>query len=388
MRDVALDGGRTIGGTMASDSVPRVRPPSHGPAEEIRFVRGSGGVRIAYAMHGSGPPLIVVSCWLSHLQHDWQSPVWRHFLEGLGSFSRLIRFDERGFGMSERNVGDFSLDARLGDLEALVAELGFTRFALLGMSHGSGVAMAYAARHPDRVTRLILYGTVCGEAPDLSGEAGIEEETNRGMVRIGWAREEPRFRRFFTQAYIPDATEEQMRWFDELQRVSTSADNYLAARAARLRDDISDELAGITAPTLIMHAVGDRQMSFQNASTVAALVPDARVVPLASQNHILLGDEPAWSQFVAEARAFLEPDRLASTAAGHDPDRVASLSERELEVLRLAAGGQPNADIAATLGLSIRTVERHLSNAYGKLGVSGPAARTAAVAELLRTRLA
>ena len=383
-----MDGGVTIGGSMPSHDVPGLRAYRPRSAEEIRFVRGSGGVRIAYAMHGSGPPLIVVSCWLSHLQHDWESPVWRHFLEGLGSFSRLIRFDERGFGMSERNVSDFSLDARLGDLEALVEELGLVRFALLGMSHGSGVGMAYAARHPDRVTRLLLYGTVCGEAVNFSGEAALEEETNRGMIRIGWAREDPRFRRFFTQAYIPDATEEQMRWFDELQRVSTSGDNYLAAREARLREDITDELHRITAPTLIMHAVGDRQMSFENATMVAALVPDARVIPLESQNHILLGDEPAWGQFVAEARAFLEPDRVAMAVTGHDPDLVGSLSARELEVLRLAAGGQPNAEIAATLGLSIRTVERHLSNAYGKLGMTGAAARTAAVAQLLRAGLA
>jgi pimeloyl-ACP methyl ester carboxylesterase len=373
---------------MLPDGVPRVRPASQGSNEQIRFVRGAGGTRIAYAMHGSGPPLIVVSCWLSHLQHDWESPVWRHFLEGLGSFSTLIRYDERGFGMSDWNVSDFSLDARFGDLEALVDALGFARFALLGMSHGSSVAMAYAARHPDRVTRLVLYGTVCGEPVHFSGEAQVEEETYRGLIRIGWAREEPRFRRFFTQAYIPGASEEQMRWFDELQRVSTSTDNYLAAREARFRDDITDELGRITAPTLIMHAVGDQQTTFENASKVAAVVPDARVVPLDSRNHILLGDEPAWAQFVAEVRAFLEPDRLAIGAAGHDPRLLDSLSTRELEVLRLAADGRPNADIAATLGLSIRTVERHLSNAYGKLGVTGTAARTAAVAELLRARLA
>ena len=130
-----------------------------GADQQIRFTRGRDGVRLAYAVHGSGPPLIVVSCWLSHLQHDWRSPVWRHFLEDLGAIATLVRYDERGFGMSDWNVGDFSLEARFGDLEALVAALGFNRFALLGVSGGSTVAMAYAARHPERVTRLILYGT-------------------------------------------------------------------------------------------------------------------------------------------------------------------------------------------------------------------------------------
>jgi len=373
---------------MLPDGVPRVRPARQSSNEQIRFVRGSGGVRIAYAIHGSGPPLIVVSCWLSHLQHDWQSPVWRHFLEELGAFSRLIRYDERGFGMSDWNVSDFSLDARCGDLEALVEALGFKRFALLGMSHGSSVAMAYAARHPERVSRLVLYGTVCGEPVDLSDEAGVQEETYRGMIRIGWARAEPRFRRFFTQDYIPGATEEQMRWFDELQRMATSTENYLAARAARFRDDITDEMPNIAAPTLIMHAVGDHSMTFENATKVAAILPDARIVPLDSQNHILLGGEPAWARFIEEVRGFLEPDRRAAAAAGQDHLRLEALSERELEILRLAADGRPNADIAATLGLSIRTVERHLSNAYGKLGVTGAAARTAAVAELLRAGLA
>lgn len=373
---------------MVRDAVLTDRPIGAAPPQEIRFMRGPSGVRIAYAVHGSGPPLIVASCWLSHLQHDWESPVWRHFLEGLGSFSRLIRYDERGFGMSDWNVTDFSLDARFGDLEALVDALGFERFALLGMSHGSSVAMAYAARHPERVTRLVLYGTVCGEPVEFSGDAQVENETFRGLIRIGWARKEPRFRRVFTQAYIPGATEEQMRWFDELQRVSTSPENYLAARDARLRDDIAHELANITAPTLIMHALGDHAMTFENATMVAAVIPDARVIPLDSENHILLAGEPAWARFVDEVRAFLEPDRRALSATERDRRPIEALSERELDVLRLAADGRPNAEIAASLGLSVRTVERHLSNAYGKLGLTGSAARGAAVAELLRAGLA
>jgi pimeloyl-ACP methyl ester carboxylesterase/DNA-binding CsgD family transcriptional regulator len=373
---------------MATEGALSGHEAARTPPQELRFVRGFGGARIAYASHGSGPPLIVVSCWLSHLQHDWQSPVWRHFLEGLGAFSTLVRYDERGFGMSDWNVSDFSIDARLGDLEAIVSALGYDRFALLGMSHGSSVAMAYAGRHPERVTRLVLYGTVCGERVEMVGERGEYEETLRGMIKVGWAREEPHFRRFFTQHFIPDATEEQMRWFDELQRMSTSTENYLAARKAKLNDDITADLPRITAPTLIMHAVGDQQVTFENAGKVAALVPDARVVPLDSRNHILLGGEPAWARFVDEVREFLEPDRRALASAGRDPLPLGELSARELAVLRLAAEGRPNAEIAAELGLSPRTVERHLSNAYGKLGVTGAAARTAAVAELLRAGLA
>jgi pimeloyl-ACP methyl ester carboxylesterase/DNA-binding CsgD family transcriptional regulator len=371
-----------------------VSPPSPSrpaPRQEVRFVRAADGTRLAYAVHGSGPPLIVVSCWLSHLQHDWESPVWRHFLDDLGSISTLVRYDERGFGMSDWKVTDFSIDARVTDLEAVVAGLGYRQFALLGMSNGSGVAMAYAARHPERVTRLILYGTVCGEPVEFDDETRPVEETYRSLIRVGWAREDPVFRRVFTSRYIPDASEEQMRWFDALQRMSGPAENVLSSRIARQAEDITAEVGRIRAPTLILQAVDDAATTFENAGVVAALIPGSRVVPLPSRNHILLAGEPAWATFVREVRTFLAPDRRsaagpAATDLGNPG--LEALSERELDVLRLAAEGLANDAIAASLGLSPRTVERHLSNAYGKLGLSGKAARAAAVADVLRRDLA
>jgi pimeloyl-ACP methyl ester carboxylesterase/DNA-binding CsgD family transcriptional regulator len=288
--------------------------------------------------------------------------------------------------MSDWDVTDFSLEARLGDLEALVQALGHERFALLGMSGGSAVAMAYASRHPERVTRLILYGTVCGRPVVWEGDALAEEETYRSMIRVGWAKDDPAFRRVFTTIFIPGATEEQMRWFDDLQRMSTSATNAVQSRIARQAVNLTAEIARIQAPTLVLQAVGDHATSFDNAIEVSSLIPGARLVPLDSRNHILLADEPAWATFMDEVRAFLEPDRRAM----RDPDRPSpeALSRRELEVLRKAAEGLTNDAIADALGLSMRTVERHLSNAYGKLGVSGRSARAAAVAELLRTNLA
>ena len=348
--------------------------------QEIRFCRSPDGTRLAYAVHGSGPPLVVASCWLSHLQHDWQSPVWRHFLDELGAISTVIRYDERGFGLSDWNVSDFSLAARQADLEAVVESLGLDRFALLGMSGGSAVAMAYAIDHPERLTRLILYGTVCGEPVIQEGDALAEEQTFRSMIRVGWAKEDPVFRRVFTTRFIPDATEEQMRWFDDLQRMSTSPANAVASRIARQAVDIVGELSRITAPTLILQAIGDRSTTFDNAVSVSGLIPGACLVPMESRNHILLADEPAWATFIAEVRAFLEPDRRLT---GDDPP-TEPLSPRELDVLRLCAEGRTNDEIAAALTLSPRTVERHLSNVYLKLGVSGSAARTAAVARFLR----
>jgi len=369
---------------MVSVSVPPAHAPRTSVDQEIRFCRGSGRARIAYAVHGSGPPLVVVSCWLSHLQHDWQSPVWRHFLDDLGGISTLVRYDERGFGMSDWTVEDFSIDARVGDLEGVIAALGLERVALLGMSGGSDVAMAYAARHPERVTRLILYGTVSGEPSEMDAEQRAVEDTFRSMIRVGWAKEDPLFRRVFTRIFIPNATEEQMQWFDALQRMSTSPENAVASRIARQAVDITDEIPRITAPTLVLQAVGDRAAPFANAPRVAAQIPTARLVPLDSRNHILLAGELAWSVLLREVSTFLEADRA-------EPGRlrvaVESLSEREVEVLRSAADGMTNQEIAQALGLSVRTVERHLSNAYGKLGVAGKSARAAAVADLLRQHL-
>lgn len=356
--------------------------------QDVRFVRAVDGTRIAYAVHGVGPPLIVVSCWLSHLRHDWESPVWRHFLDDLGALATLVRYDERGFGMSDWHVTDFSTDARVTDLEAVIAALGFERFALLGMSNGSGVAMAYAARHPDRVTRLILNGTVCGERPTFDDEAWAEEQTYRSLIQVGWAREDPVFRRVFTSRYIPDASEDQMRWFDALQRMSGPAENVLALRLARQAEDITADVARVRVPTLILQAVDDRSTTFENAGMVAALIPGTRVVPLPSRNHIILAGEESWAIFVREIRAFLTPDRRAGRTNGPMADAVEALSARELDVLRLAADGLANDAVASSLGLSPRTVERHLSNAYAKLGVGGKAARAAAVAEVMRRGLA
>ena len=353
------------------------------PDQEIRFCRATDGVRLAFAIHGNGPPLVVVSCWLSHLQHDWQSPVWRHFLDELGDIATVIRYDERGFGMSDWNVDDFSLEARVADLEAILAATGFEQFALLGMSGGYAVAMAYAAAHPERVSRLILYGTGSGKPWTLSADELAEEETYRSMIRVGWAKEDPVFRRVFTTRFIPDATEEQMRWFDDLQRMSTSAANSVASRIARQQVDIHEDLPRITAPTIVLQAVDDRATSFDSAISVSSRIPDARLVPLQSRNHILLADEPAWRVFIDEVSSFMEPDRRAFAARMPARPTTEPLSPREVDVLRLAADGRTNEEIAADLTLSVRTIERHFSNIYSKLGLAGRAARAAAVAEYL-----
>jgi pimeloyl-ACP methyl ester carboxylesterase/DNA-binding CsgD family transcriptional regulator len=340
--------------------------------QEVRFCRADDGVRLAWARHGAGPPLLVVSCWLSHLQHDWQSPVWRHFHDDLGEVATVYRYDERGFGLSDWEVSDFSLVRRLADLEALVEAAGLDRFAVLGMSGGAPVALAYAHAHPDRVSRLVLYGGMAGGG--LVQDDPAAEEAFLAMIRAGWTRPDPIFRRVFTHAFIPDATEQQMEWMDELQRTSTNTDNAVCSRIARHQVDVRHLLPGIAAPTLVLHAVDDH-VAPEWGPQLAAAIPDARLVLLDSRNHVLLADEPAWQVFRDEVAAFVAADR-ATPPTSH-------LSEREREILLLAAEGLDNTAIAERLTLSVRTVERHFQNVYLKLGLSGRTARAAAVARVL-----
>ena len=363
---------------------PTAAPPVRRPAarQQIRFCRAADGTQIAYAIHGSGPLLVIATCWLSHLQFDWESPVWSHFLEQLGRFATIVRYDERGHGLSDWDVEDFSFEARISDLEAVVDHAGLDRFALMAMSQGGPVSIAYATRHPERVSRLLFYGSYSAAIRDRTPENLELSEAFEQMIKVGWARPDSVFRRVFTSLMIPGATEEQMRWVDDLQRVSVSASNAYAARRERNKADVTHLLPQLQMPALVLHSRGDQMNDFEEGRILASTIPGARLVALESSNHILLEDEPAWPIFVDEVVAFLEPDR-AQLAPASGRDVAERLSAREMEVLRLAAEGEDNDEIAAALGLSIRTIERHLQNIYAKLDLSGKSARTAAVARLL-----
>jgi pimeloyl-ACP methyl ester carboxylesterase/DNA-binding CsgD family transcriptional regulator len=350
--------------------------------QAVRFCTAPDGVRIAYAIHGTGPPLVRTATWLTHLEYDWESPVWRHWLEGLADGHTVLRYDERGCGLSDRDVKDFSLDARLADLEAVRRAAGLERFDLLGMSQGGCIAVAYAARHPERINRLILYGAYARGRllRDPSPSARDHAELMISLIRMGWGQDLPAFRRLFTTLFIPDATAEQMAWFDELQRVTTDADTAVRIRHARNHDDVTREATLVAAPTLVLHPRDDALVPLAEGRLLATLIPDARFVVLDGRNHILLADEPAWGQFRAELGAFLGREEPAPAAT------LSELSDRELDVLRLVADGLSNEEIAARLYLSVRTVERHLSNIYAKLRVSGKAARAAAAARFSRAQ--
>ncbi len=353
--------------------------------QDIRFARSTDGVGIAYAVHGSGPPLLIDACWLSHLQFDWESPVWRHYLVELGKIATVIRYDERGHGLSDRGVTDHSLDARVADLEAVVEDAGLDRFALMAMAQGGPVAIEYAARHPDRPTRLAFYGSYSGAHAAATPEDLEMYAAFEALIRVGWARPTSEFRRVFSSMMIPDGTEEQMRWIDDLQQRACDAETAVISRSQRQTQDSTWRLPELDLPTLVIHSREDHMNEFHHARALASQIRGARLVGLDSSNHIVLADEPAWPVFMREMTAFLQPDRAVARPVV-DSDDVASLvSPRELDILRLAAAGFDNDAIAAELFLSVRTVERHLQNVYAKLGLSGRTARTAAVARLLST---
>ena len=354
----------------------------------ISFARSFDGVRVAWARHGTGPPLVRVGTWLTHLEGDWTSPVWRHWLTDLGERFTVVRYDERGTGLSDRTPGEISTRAWLADLEAVVDAAALDRFALLGMSQAGAVAIEFAARHPDRVSHLILYGAYARGflARDPTPEQREEADLEARLISVGWGRANPVFRRVFTTSFIPEATETQMRWFDELQRRSSLPEIALASSRVRAGIDVRLAAASLAVPTLVLHADADMAVPFEEGRRLAGLIPGAAFVSLPGRNHILLADEPAWPRFVEQVTAFA--GRTRREAANRAPDRAPSapLTSRELQVLDLVAEGCSNDEIAARLRLSARTVERHLSNTYAKLSLSGKSARAAAAARLRELR--
>ena len=335
---------------------------------------------IAYGVHGSGPPLVKTANWMTHIEHDWESPVWRHWLNGLGAHHTLIRYDERGCGLSDREVGEdaFSFERWLSDLETVVDAAGVDRFALIGISQGAALAVAYAVEHPDRVTHLLLYGGYARARPFRSPGGRAESEMLISVTRIGWGRDNPAFRRLFTTMLLPDGTPEQVAWYDELARISASPETAARIREARAEVEITDLAKRVRTSTLVAHVRDDAAVPFEEGRLLASLIPTARFLPLEGRNHILLEDEPAWPTFLEEAERFLASPEAEAEAVPLPP--TGDLSGREREVLGLVADGLTNDEIAERLFLSSRTVERHLSNVYVKLRVSGKSARAAAAA--------
>ena len=348
--------------------------------QDVRFLTTPDGVRIACATTGSGPPLLKAPNWMSHVGFDWESPILRHWWEGLSRKHRLVRFDQRGCGLSDRAVDDLSFDRWVEDLEFVADELGLDRFALLGMSQGAAVALEYAARHPDRLSHLVLYGGFPRGWAKRGGPTS-EHSALLTLIKEGWGRENAAYRQVFTSQFIPEGTSEQMRWFNELERASASPEVAAAFHMEVGKIDLLDRLELINTPAVVFHSRHDARVPFEQGQQLASLIPGARFIPLESKNHILLESEPAWPVFLGELHAFL--GGTAPPGAGQG-GTYGDLTKRELEVLRLLADGKTDREIAEHLFLSVRTVGNHVKHILSK---TSSANRTEAAVQATRMGL-
>jgi pimeloyl-ACP methyl ester carboxylesterase/DNA-binding CsgD family transcriptional regulator len=335
----------------------------------IRFAAAVDGVRIAYATSGSGPALVKVGTWMSHLEHDWQSPVWGHLLTWLSERFTLVRYDQRGNGLSDWNAQDLSFGAWIDDLATVVEAAGLERFALLGLSQGAPVAIAYAVRHPERVSHLILHGGYARGRRRRGADAAPEtlDEAVVQLIEHGWGGDDASFRQFFTSQFVPGGTPEQHRWFNELERVSASPANAARLLRTMYEIDVTADLPAVKCPTLVLHATGDLRVPFGEGRLLAGAIGQARFVPLDSSNHLMLEHEHAWRRWIEEVAQFTAVTASAPVADGRE--RLMRLTPRERELLDLIARGRDNAQIGAVLGLSDKTVRNHITSIFAKLDV-------------------
>jgi pimeloyl-ACP methyl ester carboxylesterase/DNA-binding CsgD family transcriptional regulator len=336
-------------------------------AQSIRYLKTRDGVRLAWATLGQGPTLVKAANWLSHLTYDLESPVWRHWIEFLSQHYRLIRYDERGSGMSDWEVADLSPTRWDEDLEAVVeASDPGEKFVLLGISQGAAAAIGYAVRHPQRISRLILYGGYArGWAHRPESDGYRRYRAILDLVQLGWGKDNPAFRQLFAAQFVPGASAEQFTWFNELCRRTTTPEIATRLLEARGALNVRDLLTLVHVPTLVLHARHDEIVPFQAGKQLAAEIPSAEFVPLDSRNHILLADEPAWTQFRDAVLEFTGRPR----AAGAEDPLLATLSKRERQILAAVVAGQSNAEIGAALFVSEKTVRNSLTRIFEKLGV-------------------
>ena len=290
------------------------RVPSELPApvsaakrlQEVTFCRTDDGINLALAAVGDGPPLIKVANWLTHIEYDWESPIWSPLLQRLAASSRMIRYDGRGNGLADREVGDISFAAFVRDLEAVVQSIKVKQSAFLGISQGAAVAIAYAVRHPERVSKLILYGGYA-QGRNKRGSAAEAEmgQAFIAIVRHGWGVEHSAFMKAFSSVYYPSGTAQQIKWLVDLQRITSSPENAARIRSACDDIDVVSLLPKVRVPTLVLHCRHDSVAPLEQGRMIASSIPHAKFVTLESDNHVLLSDEPEWPKLIGEIEAFL-----------------------------------------------------------------------------------
>jgi len=334
----------------------------------IRFCTSRDGARIAYAVSGAGPPLIWVPHWIHTLKFDVGNPIWGPWLLALAQRHSVIRYDWRGCGLSDRQGVDLSFERHVEDLEAVAAAVGVKRFVLVGMAFGAQTALAYAARHPELVTHLVLYGITCRGrlARVATAEDRAEVETRLKAIEFGWPDQNSGYGQFYTSLYLPAASAEQKRSHNEQLHAATSQENAIGLMKAFYVTDLREAARRVHCPTLVLHAREESLVPLDEGRAAAALIPGARFVPLESRNHLVLSDEPAWQHLVGELDAFLPV--AAESAAGLN---LGELTPREREILEIIAEGVDNSGIAKRLGIREKTVRNQVSIILDKLGVGG-----------------
>lgn len=334
--------------------------------QRVHYVKSADGARLAWAESGRGPEIVKASNWLTHLEYEVRSNIWRHWLEFFSNHARLIRYDERGSGMSDWNPKRLNIHTWVSDLEAVIeASKVQTPVTLLGISQGAAACIDYSVRYPKRVKKLIIYGGYARGAwrrGNLNAER--EHRAMVDLVSVGWAKDNPVFRQVFTSRFFPGASDQEVRWFNELCRRSTSAEMATMLLTARATVDVTRTVRQLRVPTLIIHATNDQVVPVSEGRYLASVIPGSEFVEVDSKNHVLLEHEPAWKRFTQEVLRFLEikDDQAEDPAFGR-------LSLRERQVLSLISEGLRNAEIGERLGISEKTVRNHTTNLFDKLGV-------------------
>ena len=339
--------------------------------QAIHFCTAPDRINLAYATSGNGPPLVRVANWLTHLDLDWKGPIWSHWFEEFSRDHTLIRFDQRGSGLSDRSVEELSMKAWVQDLEAIIDDAGVDEFPLLGFCQGGSIALSYAVRHPERVSHLILFDSY--SRGNLTARASLQQKKEAKalteMIETGWGRKDTDvFRRVFADLLMPEASEKEHRWLAELQRKTATPTMAAQLWEAYHQIDVEDLAKQVELPTLIFHVTGDKVVPFEAGRQLASLIPDARFVPLESENHIMQPDEPAWDRFLAEVRSFIGSSE-AKTVADNPEQLFPELTPKECEVLNLIAKGLSNDEIADKLFISPKTVRNHNTRIFSKLQV-------------------
>ncbi len=337
--------------------------------QTIRFCASHDGVRLAYATSGEGPPLVMPATWLMQLDHQWRSLAWRPWLEALSKNHTLLRYDSRGCGLSDRGTSGLSFENWVRDLEAVVQAAGIERFDLLGTCWGGPIAIDYAARHPERVDRLVLYGTYA-RGRFRWDERPAEAEKARVMLdltRLGWGQENHPFAKVWASSFQPGGTLEHTRSWCAQQCFATSAETAVRLLEIGYGVSVVDAARRIKCPVLVLHPERDAVVPIEQGRELAGLIADSRFVPVDSENHMPLADEPAWGQIAGEIENFLsQPVRPAER---RDTLALGELTPRERAVLEGIAEGLDNSEIAASLGLSEKTVRNHITRVFDKIGV-------------------